>query len=153
ALQGPGRDEPGAALAHDDEPGDAHARARDHGGHGRGRPHLHHPHGRAGGAAAAVHRGERARREEPGHLMQVPSPARRAWLLVPACALAAFTAGPARALPSMLPPELVVGAGWTMGVNGEPGTGGAAGTLAAQWPFAEHWSFGGAFFAQDQGTQ
>jgi hypothetical protein len=85
--------------------------------------------------------------------MQVPSPARRAWLLVAACALAAFTAGAARALPSMLPPELVVGAGWTMGVNGEPGTGGAAGTLAAQWPFAPRWSFGGSIFAQDMGTE
>jgi hypothetical protein len=73
-----------------------------------------------------------------------------------ACALsacAACVAGPARALPSMLPPELIIGAGWTMGVNGEPGTGGAATTLAAQWPFAARWSFGGSFFATDMGTQ
>jgi hypothetical protein len=68
-------------------------------------------------------------------------------------ALAALAAGPARALPSILPPALVVGAGWTMGVNGEPGTGGAAATVAAQWPFASRWSFGGAFFAQDMGTE
>ena len=73
-----------------------------------------------------------------------------------ACALsacAACAAGPASALPSMLPPELVVGAGWTMAVNGEPGTGGAAGTVAAQWPFAARWSFGASIFAQDMGTE
>ena len=52
----------------------------------------------------------------------------------------------------MLPPELVVGAGWTMAVNGEPGTGGAAGTVAAQWPFAARWSFGGSIYAVDMGT-
>lgn len=69
------------------------------------------------------------------------------------CALAVLAAGPARALPSMLPPELVVGAGWTMAVNGEPGTGGAAGTVAAQWPFAARWSFGGSIYAVDMGTQ
>ena len=80
------------------------------------------------------------------------APERRTWVAACACALAVLAAGPARALPSMLPPELVVGAGWTMGVNGEPGTGGAAATVAAQWPFAARWSFGGAFFAQDQGT-
>jgi hypothetical protein len=76
----------------------------------------------------------------------------RAFACSGACAAALLAAAPARALPSMLPPELVVGAGWTMGVDGEPGTGGAAGTIAAQWPFAARWSFGGAFFAQDQGT-
>ena len=70
-----------------------------------------------------------------------------------ACALAACAVGRARALPSIMPPELVVGAGWTMGVDGEPGTGGAAGTIAAQWPFAARWSFGGSIFAQDMGTQ
>ena len=69
------------------------------------------------------------------------------------CAAAVTCAGPARALPSVLPPELVVGAGWTMAANGEPGTGGAAATVAAQWPFAARWSFGGAIFAQDMGTQ
>ena len=61
-------------------------------------------------------------------------------------------ASPAHALPSLLPPEVVVGGGWTMAVNGEPGTGGAAGLLAAEWPFAARWSFGGALFAQDMGT-
>ena len=79
-------------------------------------------------------------------------PERRTWAATCAFALVVLAAGPARALPSMLPPELVVGAGWTMGVNGEPGTGGAAATVAAQWPFSARWSFGGAFFAQDQGT-
>ena len=83
--------------------------------------------------------------------MQGFPPAAR--LAVVACALCAWAPLPARALPSILPPELVVGAGWTMAVNGEPGTGGAAGTLAAQWPFTAHWSFGGAFFAQDMGTE
>jgi hypothetical protein len=82
-----------------------------------------------------------------------PRAAGRAILWMSTCALCAAVAGPARALPSMLPPELVVGAGWTMGVNGEPGTGGAAATVAAQWPFAARWSFGGAFFAQDMGTE
>ena len=70
-----------------------------------------------------------------------------------ACALAACVAGPARALPSMLPPEMIVGAGWTMAVNGEPGTGGAAATVAAQWPFAPRWSFGGSIYAVDMGTE
>jgi len=61
-------------------------------------------------------------------------------------------ATPARAMPGLLPPELVIGAGWSMAVNGEPGTGGAAGTLAAQWPLSSRWSFGAALFAQDMGT-
>ena len=80
------------------------------------------------------------------------APERRTWAATCALALVVLAAGPARALPSLLPPELVVGAGWTMGVNGEPGTGGAAATVAAQWPFAARWSFGGALFMQDQGT-
>ena len=88
--------------------------------------------------------------------MAVLPPARRGRRLAVACALAACTAcvaGPARALPSMLPPELVVGAGWTMAVDGEPGTGGSAATVAAQWPFAARWSFGGSIFGVDMGTQ
>ena len=40
ALQGPGRDEPGAALGDDDEPGEPHAPAGDDGGRRRRRPHL-----------------------------------------------------------------------------------------------------------------
>lgn len=77
----------------------------------------------------------------------------RAAVCACACAVLALAAGPARALPSVLPPELVIGAGWTMGVDGEPGSGGAAATVAAQWPFASRWSFGGAFFMQDMGTE
>jgi hypothetical protein len=65
-----------------------------------------------------------------------------------ALGLFAVCAGPARALP----PEIVIGAGWSMAVNGDPGTGGAAATVAAQWPFASRWSFGGAIFAADMGT-
>ena len=61
-------------------------------------------------------------------------------------------AGPARAMPGLLPPELVIGGGWSMAVNGEPGTGGAAGTLAMQWPVSPRWSFGAGLFAQDMGT-
>ena len=49
-----------------------------------------------------------------------------------ALGLFAVCAGPARALP----PEIVIGAGWSMAVNGGPGTGGAAATVAAQWPCA-----------------
>ncbi len=59
ALQGPGRDEPGAALGDHHEPRHAHHDPRDGRGRGRGRPHLHHADGRRGRAAAPVHRGER----------------------------------------------------------------------------------------------
>ncbi len=65
-LQGSGRDEPGAALGNDDEPGGAHAAAgpcrRPH----RGRPDVHDADGRPGRAAPQVHRGQRARRQESG---------------------------------------------------------------------------------------
>jgi hypothetical protein len=84
--------------------------------------------------------------------MRPTAPERRSRAAAWSCAVVALTAlaaGPARALP----PELVLGAGWTMAVNGEPGTGGAAATVGAQWPFASRWSFGGVFFAQDMGTE
>ena len=68
ALQGPGRDESGAALGDDDEPGDAHAPQGHHGGRGGRRRDVHDPHGGRGGAAARLHRSERAGRGEPGHL-------------------------------------------------------------------------------------
>ena len=85
-------------------------------------------------------------------LLAHPRALAAACALALACALSVCSAVPARAL-SMLPPELVVGAGWTMAVNGEPGTGGAAGTVAAQWPFASRWSFGASMFAVDMGTE
>src|SRR5262249_27608754 len=138
---------------HDHEPRDAHAGAGHDGGCGRGGPHLHDPHGRAGGAAAPVHRGQRARREEPGHLMRAfpgGGLVRGLAAAVAGLALLAGSGAPARA--GVMVPEVVVGGGWTWAVDGEPGTGGAAGTLAAEWPFASAWSFGAALFAQDMGT-
>ena len=59
ALQGPRRDEPRPALGDHHESRHAHVDARDHRGRGRRRPDLPHPHGRRGGAEAALHRGER----------------------------------------------------------------------------------------------
>ncbi len=67
-VQGPGRNESGAALADDDEPGDAApAPGRDR-GRRRGERGVFHSDGRRGRAAARVHREERAEREEPGYL-------------------------------------------------------------------------------------
>ena len=57
ALQGPRRDERRPAARHDDEPGDAHARAGDRRGRRGGRPDLLDAHGRPGRAAPRVHRG------------------------------------------------------------------------------------------------
>src|SRR5262249_42696781 len=130
---------------------DAHARARDHGGCGRGGPHLHDPDGRAGGAAAPVHRGQCARGEEPGHLMRAAPPGMRGVALALSLLVVAGRAG-ARMLPEMAPPELSVAAGGTLAVNGAPGKGGAAAALGLTWPFARRWTFGGALFAQDLGT-
>ena len=70
-----------------------------------------------------------------------------------AAGVLAAVAGPARAVPGILPPELVIGAGWTMAVNGQPGTGGAAVTVGALWPFASRWSFGVTYFQEDMGTE
>src|SRR6185312_7970501 len=68
ALQGAGRDEPGAALGdhHGSQQARAPARA-DRGCHQRRRDLLD-AHGRRGRAAPPVHRGKRARRDEPGRL-------------------------------------------------------------------------------------
>ena len=55
ALQGPGRDEPGAAVADHHGPRTAKADAGEHRGRGAGRAAGHHPHGGQGGAAQAVH--------------------------------------------------------------------------------------------------
>ena len=65
ALQGPGRDEPRPALRHHDGRRAAHAAA----GHDRRRvgrrPDLLDADGRQGGAPRRVHRGQRARRDQP----------------------------------------------------------------------------------------
>ncbi|CAA9359699.1 MAG: DNA gyrase subunit B, partial [uncultured Gemmatimonadetes bacterium] len=68
ALQGPRRDEPRAALEDHDGPRHAHPPQGGDGGRRAGRLGLHPPDGRRGGAAPAVHRRERALREEPGRL-------------------------------------------------------------------------------------
>ena len=52
------------------KPREPRPQARDHGGRGRGRPDLHHAHGRGGGAAPQVHRGERLPGEGAGRLMK-----------------------------------------------------------------------------------
>ena len=70
-LQGSRRDEPRHPVGHDHEPRDTHAGAgQGRGPHG-GRPDVHDAHGRPGRAAPQVHRGPRARRQEPGHLKHV----------------------------------------------------------------------------------
>ena len=50
------------------DPGDAHAGAGHDGGRGLGRPGVLDADGRPGRAPARVHRGERAPRDQPGHL-------------------------------------------------------------------------------------
>ena len=67
-LQGPRRDEPRDSLGNDDEPFHATPPAGPRGGCGRGRRALHDPDGRRGGAPPSLHRGERARGDESGHL-------------------------------------------------------------------------------------
>ena len=68
ALQGARRDEPRAALGNDHEPRDAHAPQGDHGGRRGRRRDVQRAHGRRRGAAARVHREERAGRREPRRL-------------------------------------------------------------------------------------
>ncbi len=65
ALQGPGGDEPRAALGDHHGPRAAHPAPGPGGGRRRGRRHLHRPHGRRGGAAPRVHRAERPRGDQP----------------------------------------------------------------------------------------
>ena len=67
-LQGPGRDEPRHALGHHHEPRVAHAAPGARRGPRGGGPDVHHPDGRPGRAPPEVHRGQRARREEPGRV-------------------------------------------------------------------------------------
>ena len=64
ALQGPGRDEPGAALGNDDGSDRAPAAARSARRRDRGRPRLHHADGRRGRAAPQLHREQRAARRQ-----------------------------------------------------------------------------------------
>ncbi len=71
-LQGPGRDESGHALDDDHGPREPDAAPGPRRGPRRGGPDVHHADGRPGGAAAQVHRGQRARREEPGRLDRAP---------------------------------------------------------------------------------
>jgi len=63
-LQGPGRNGRGRALRHDDESREAPHAAREALRRRRGGPDVHAAHGRRGGAAAQVHRGQRAQRPQ-----------------------------------------------------------------------------------------
>ena len=67
-LQGPRRDEPRDPLGDDDEPRLAALPAGPRRGRRRGRRALHHPDGRRRRAPPGLHRGQRARGDEPGHL-------------------------------------------------------------------------------------
>ena len=67
--------------------------------------------------------------------------------IVAALAAGALTV-PARAAS----PELVVSAGSSLAVNGDPGTGGLAGTLGLLWPVEGRFAFGPALFVDDLGT-
>ena len=71
ALQGSGRDEPGAALGDDAGPGEAHDAAGEHRGRDEGRRDLLDADGRRGGAAQEVDPGPRDAGEEPGHLVSL----------------------------------------------------------------------------------
>ena len=68
ALQGPGRDEPRAALGHDHQPRVTATDAGAHRRRGRRGRDLHHADGRSGRAAPRVHREERALGRQPRHL-------------------------------------------------------------------------------------
>ena len=78
--------------------------------------------------------------------------ARRRAVALVAALLASPAPLAARVLPAMAPPEIVVAAGSTFAVNGDPGSGGAAAALELAWPFEKRWAFGVAAFAQDLGT-
>jgi DNA gyrase subunit B len=69
ALQGLGRDEPGAALGDHHGPGEEDLPPGDHRRRAGDGPDLLHPHGRRRGAQAGVHREERAESRQPRHLM------------------------------------------------------------------------------------
>src|SRR5690606_22441622 len=67
----PRRDECGAALEHHDGPGAADDPQGHDGGCSRGGPHFLDADGRRRRAAAALHRGQRQVREEPGRVVSV----------------------------------------------------------------------------------
>lgn len=69
-------------------------------------------------------------------------------VVVVACAL--LPAGAAAAGSSA--PELLVGAGTTLGVTGRPGSGGATTSIGMLWPVEERFAFGASLFADDLGT-
>ena len=74
ALQGSGRDEPGAALGDHHEPRTAHHAPGGRRGRHRGRPHLHPAHGRRGGAPQALHPGPRRPGPQPGRVVAAALP-------------------------------------------------------------------------------
>ena len=75
ALQRSGRDEPGAALGNNHEPGEADAVAGQNRRRGGNRRDLYGADGRRGRAAPQVHRGQRARCQEPGRVAADRHPA------------------------------------------------------------------------------
>ena len=68
ALQGSGRDEPGAALGNHDEPGQPHPAPGDDRGRGGRRSHLRHADGQRGRAAQALHPEPRQEGAQPGRV-------------------------------------------------------------------------------------
>jgi hypothetical protein len=151
-YKGPRRDEPRAAVAHDHEPRDPHAAQGVDGGHGRSRPHLHDPDGRAGRAAPPVHRGERAQREEPRHMMRD----RRAALASVATG-AALLLGARLACAGIPHPELALEAGRTFGVSsptsGQYDQGGLSFGGSVLWNWENRFRFGVQALASDIGSQ
>ena len=68
ALQGSGRDEPGAAVGNHDEPGQPHPAPGDGRGRGGRRSHLRHADGQRGRAAQALHPEPRQEGAQPGRV-------------------------------------------------------------------------------------
>jgi len=54
--------------------------------------------------------------------------------------------------PALAAPEVVLGAGSTIGVDGSPGQGGASLSCGVLWPVDGRFSVGAALFADDLGT-
>ena len=70
ALQRTGRNEPRAAVGNHHGPQRAQPAASAGGRCHRGRPRVHHAHGRRGGAAPRLHRNQRAARGEYRRVMR-----------------------------------------------------------------------------------